>query len=301
MDISSQKVVKGYDVKLRWATPPKGEVVILKSAQPLAVRAGEALAIRELTRFGNLLKEHPDSCTDREAHPGVAYYTPVVIFQGTAYVGAAQRLALIDDVSDLRYQNLGSAIRLNWNWPANCQEAIVAFDYNGYPQLNGRTPNAHKVMRAEYEHRGFYDIRGNMERDHYIVVAAVIRQGNDEIIGPGARVQARLISKIVLSYEIKLPRLFGPKKRILSISSRTAGKLPNLLLVSKQGRLPLRREEGEAYFRLQGPIPIESTLEFELPDKSFGPKTFGKLYLEDDGLYEMVTIHHPSEDKLRLS
>jgi hypothetical protein len=156
-------------------------------------------------------------------------------------------------------------------------------------------------MRAEYEHRGFYDIRGNPERDHYIIVAAVIRQGDTEIIGPGARAQARLFSKIILSYEIKLPRMFGPKKRVLTISARTMGKLPNLLLVSKQGRLPLRREEGEAYFRLPGPTTIENTLEFELPDKSFGPKTFGKLYLEDDGLYEMVTIHHPSNDKLRLS
>ena len=300
LDISSQKGAQGYEVLLRWQKPRKGRAVVLKSTQVPAIKPGESIAVNELKRFGVVLEEHPDSCMDRATQVGILYYTPVVILQNTAYVGAPQALPLIEDVSDLRCQNTGTAIRLNWNWPTNCQEVFVAFAYDGYPQTNRVTPHA-RVMRAEYEHRGFYDIRGNLERDHYIIVAAVVRQGDTEIIGPGARVQARLFSKIILSYEIKLPRMFGPKKRILTISARTTGKLPNLLLVSKQGRLPLRREEGEAYFRLPGPTPIENMLEFELPDKSFGPKTYGKLYLEDDGLYEMVTIHHPSEDKLRLS
>ena len=300
LDISSQKGAQGYEVQLRWQKPRKGRAVVLKSPQLPTMKPGESIPVNELKRFGVVLEEHPDSCMDRATQVGILYYTPVVILQNSAYVGTPQALPLIEDVSDLRYQNLGTAIRLNWNWPANCQEVFVAFAYDGYPQPNRATPHA-RVMRAEYEHRGFYDIRGNLERDHYIIVAAVVRQGDTEIIGPGARVQARLFSKLILSYEIKLPRMFGPKKRILSISARMTGKLPNLLLVSKQGRLPLRREEGEAYFRLQGPTPIENMLEFELPDRSFGPKTFGKLYLEDDGLYEMVTIHHPSEDKLRLS
>lgn len=300
LDISSQKGAQGYEMRLRWQKPRKGRAVILRSTQIPDVRPGEPIAVSELKRFGIVLEENPDSCRDSANQVGILYYTPVVILQSTAYAGAPQPLPLIEDVSNLRYQNTGTAIRLNWNWPANCQEVFVAFAYDGYPQTSRATPHA-KVMRAEYEHRGFYDIRGNLERDHYIIVAAVIRQGDTEIIGPGARVQARLFSKIILSYEIKLPRMFGPKKRTLTISARATGKLPGMLLVSKQGRLPLRREEGEAYFRLPGPTTIEDTLEFELPDKSFGPKTFGKLYLEDDGLYEMVTIHHPSDDKLRLS
>ncbi len=300
LNISSQKAASGYDVQLRWPAPRKGQAVILKSTQPTHLKPGDAIASGTLKSFGAVLQGQPGACLDSGAQPGVIYYTLAVILQETAYIGASQRLALIDDVSNLRYQNIGTAIRLNWSWPANCQEVLVAFAYDGYPEPGRATSHA-RVMRAEYEHRGFYDIRGNPERDHYIVIAAVIRQGNDEVIGSGARIQARLVSKIVLSYEIKPPRKFGPKKRMLSISTRAAGKLPDMLLVSKQGRLPLRREEGEPYFRVPAPLWIESALEFELPDKAFGPKTFGKLYLEDDGLYEVVTIHHPSEEKLRLS
>jgi hypothetical protein len=301
LDISSLKTSQGFEVKLRWTPPRKGHAVILKSTRPPDLQIREEIAKDSLVRHGKLLEDRPDSYTDRWSQPGIAYYTPVVIFQQTAYVGVPQRFALVDDVSGLKYQNLGTAIRLNWTWPANCQEAIVAYSYNDWPQLEGTMLNAQKVTLAEYEHRGYYDIKGTQNRDHYILVAAIIKQGNDQIMGSGVRVQARLASKMVITYEIKSPRgLFGPKKRMLLLSSRTSGTLPTLLLVSKQGRLPLRKEEGEPIIRFEGPITIENTLEFELPDKSFGPRTFGKLYLEDDGMYEVVTIHHPSEEKLRL-
>ena len=72
-------------------------------------------------------------------------------------------------------------------------------------------------------------------------------------------------------------------------------------LVSRRERVPLYKNEGEIFHRVQGPLSIEKELSIELPDKAFPPKTFGKLYLENDKAYEVVNIHHPSEDKLRLS
>lgn len=301
LDISSTPAGQGYEVLIRWSPPAKGDAVILKSQGDPDLRPGETVPRAALTRYGTLLQQRPNSCTDSWSQPGVAYYTPVVLFQNMAYVGTPQRYAVVDDVKNLTYQNLGSAIRLNWAWPANCQEVLVTYDYRGWPQITNNSPNLSKVTRAEYEYKGYYDIRGTQNCDYYIVVAAVIRQNADQIIGSGARIQARLASKIIITYEIKMPRsLFGPKKRLLHISARSAGSLPTLVIVSKQGRLPLRKEEGEPIFRLEGPVPIEGELEYELPDRSFGPRTFGKLYLEDDRMYEVVTIHHPSEEKLRL-
>src|SRR5579883_611278 len=301
VDISSQKVAQGYEVALRWIPPAKGRAVILKSKVEPKLKAGDAIPKAQLEQLGELREDRPDSLVDPWRQPGITYYTPVVLFQDMAYVGNPRRFAVVDDVSDLRYQNLGHAIRLNWTWPANCQEVLVAYDYRAWPQLPGTGVNTYKVTRAEYEHRGYFDIRGTPNSDHYIVVAAIIRQGNDQIIGSGTRIQARLASKIVIEYEIKLPRgFFGPKKLLLHITSRTAGSLPTLLLVSKQGRLPLRKEEGEPFIRFEGPVLIESELDLELPIKSLPPRTFGKLYLEDDRMYDVVTIHHPPEDKLRL-
>lgn len=302
LDITSRRVAQGYEVQLSWTAPQKGRAVILKSVNAPQIKGGETLASSELGRYGKILEERADLCRDLWTQPGVACYTPIVIFQGTAYAGSPERFVVIDDVRDLRYQNLGSAIRLNWTWPANCQEVIVAYDYEQWPQTDHLTRTSQRVTLVEYEHKGYYDLKGVPDRDHYIVVAAIVAQGDERIVGAGARVRARLVSKLVVTYEIKdLRPLFGPKKRMLRVTARSAGTLPTILVMSKQGRLPLRKEEGEILFRQEGPLPIETTLEFELPERTFAPRTFGKLYLEDDTLYESVTIHHPDEEKLRLA
>lgn len=303
LDIESHKTTRGHEVRLRWSAPEKGQAAILKSRSKPSLRVGETIAQNDLTTYGQILVDKPDSFTDTWTQSDVAYYTPLVIFQGIVYAGPSRRVAVIDDVSDLRYQNLGSAIRLNWTWPANCHEVLVTYDHQTWPQLDETTQRYQKVTRIEYEHRGYHDIKGIPNADHYIVVAAVIIQGDDRIIGSGLRLHARLVGKIVIIYEIKIVRhLLGPKKRLLQVTVRgSVVSLPTLLLMTKQGRLPLRKEEGELLYRLNGSAFVENILEKELPEKTFAPRTFGKLYLEDDKMYEAVTIHHPSEEKLRLA
>lgn len=297
--IESTKIAQGYQVRLSWQPPTKGRGVVLRSAQQMSLRVGEVIPASQLDRYGQILQDRQDTLTDEWTHSGIGYYTPVVIFREMAYIGASQRYACVDDVSNLKYQNIGIALRMQWSWPANCQEVIVAYGYNGWPQLDEATANIRKVTRAEYDFHGHYDIRGATNQDHYIVVAAIIKQGSEQIIAPGARVLAGLASKIVVTYEIRQPK-FGRKKRTLHLYVRTPGQLPALLLVSKRDGLPFRKTEGEPFHQVEGPLTIEKELAIELPDKAFPPRTFGKLYLVDDHEYNVVTIQHPSEDKLRL-
>ena len=301
LEITSTRVSQGHEVKLCWPSPMKGHVIVLKSGQPPPFRLGEIVRREQLDKHGKILEERSNTLTDMWQQPGIGYYTPIVIFHEMAYIGTTQRYVCVDDVSDLKYQNLGTVLRLQWMWPANCQEVLVSYSYEGWPQPHGARTNTQKITRAEYDYLSHYDIRGVANQDHYIVVAAIVKQGNDQIVAPGVRVQARLASKITVTYEIKNARsLFGPKQRTLHIYARTPGTLPTLLLVSKQGRLPINKAEGDVLYREDGPIHIEKDVVIPLPDKAFPPKTFGKLYLEDDSLYNVVSVNHPSEDKLRL-
>jgi hypothetical protein len=193
-------------------------------------------------------------------------------------------------------------LRLQWIWPTNCQEALVCFDLERWPLPSKESANVLRISRTEYEHHGHYDLRGVIGHDYYIVVAAVIRQGQEEIIAAGMRIQARLATKVLLNYEIKQAgKFFGPKQNMLHLYIRTPGTLPSLLLVSKQGRLPIAKAEGTVLFRQAGPFFLEAYMVIPLPDKAVPPRTFAKLYLEDDRHYNDVIIHHPGEDKLRLS
>ncbi len=302
LHIQSMHGPRGYDVRLNWTVPVKGQVMVLKTTRPSELKTYSSISKDELKRYGELLQGQANALTDRLNGTGIVYYTPVVIFQNNAYIGVMHRYVCVEDVTDLEFENLGNALRLQWTWPGNCQEALVCFGYAPWPTPNQATTNATRITRTEYEYHGHYDIHGETNTDYYIVVAAIIKHGNEEIVANGARLQARLASKVVLTYEIKQPRgLFGPKQYMLHLSVRSPGQLPTLLLINKQGHLPIMKTEGDVFFRLQGPIPLDDNMVIPLPDKPRPPKTFAKLYLEDDKYYNEVIIHHPSEDKLRLS
>lgn len=300
MNISHSKASQGYKIQLNWVKPAKGRVVVLKSERAVPIKAGTVIQAAQLKDYGQVLEGQQDGLSDMWLHPGMGYYLPVVLFGNMAYIGEASRYACIDDVSDVQYENLGTTLRLQWSWPQRCQEAMVSYSYDGWPQADSTSVITRHITRAEYDSYGHFDLREAPNRDYYIVVAAIIRQGNEQITGLGTRIRARLASKVVVTYEIKQTGFLGRRKRILAIHARKPGALPTLLLVSSRGRLPLQKTEGDLFYRLEGPMSIESELSIELPDKSFPQRTFGKLYLEDDTAYDVVTIHHPGEEKLRL-
>jgi hypothetical protein len=257
----------------------------------------------QLGQYGQIVQEDsPGMLALRGVQSGIGFYAPVVLLGETAYLGVCQRHVCIEDISELKCQNLGTSLRLQWKWPPKCQEALVSYSYHGWPKLGEQTENTHKVSRTEYEFHGHYDIKGTtMGQNYHIVVAAVVGQGRDQVISSGARIEVLLAERVVLTYEIKNPTLFR-KKRTLHLFPRNSGKLPVFLLVSRRDRLPMSKAEGELLLRM-GPLLVERDKEVvvELPDRSFPPRTFGKLYLEDDNAYNVVRIDHPGQEKLRLS
>jgi len=299
LEITHAKQTQGYVVQVRWNAPTKGKVVVLRSTQQVSFKMGDVIPENDLKRLGQLLEGYQNMVRDQWSQPGMAYYVPIVLFGGMAYIGSSQLYVCMDDVDELKSQNLGSALRLRWNWPVNCSEALVSYSYAGWPQSNEPGTITRKVTRAEYEFVGHFDIRGTVNQDYYIVVSAIVKQGNEQIITPGARLLARQASKVDLTYEIRQAR-FGRKQRTLYLSVRTPGKVPTLLLVTKRNGLPFKKTEGELFYRVEGPVSVEKDLPIPLPDKVFPANTFGKLFLEDDTAYDVVKVYHPSEDKLRL-
>lgn len=301
LDIQARQAGNGYEVTIRWIAPDKGQVVIIKSVQPLAGQ-GQIVAETQLSGLGQRLADRPDMLTDRWNNAGMAYYTPIVLFQNMAYVGKSQRYACVDTISNLRYQNLGSTIRLHWNWPARCDEVLVLSSMYNWPQANDPQTVMRRVSHTQYDHLGYHDIQGsNGANEYYISVVTLIREGREVIEAPEIRIHAHAIgSKIAFTYEIKNPYLLR-KKRTLHIKARAAGSLPSLLLVSRRDRLPLNKNDGEIFYQLASTVVDEKELVVELPELTPMPRTYVKIFLEDDSLYEAVNIYHPSTEKLRLS
>jgi hypothetical protein len=303
LEITTRKAASGYEVTLRWAVPPKGEVAIIKSHEPLPFQAGEVLARTRLSRYGSSLQVRQlDTCIDSWERTGIAYYTPVVLFQESAYLGQSQRWAVIEDVRDLRCEKRATGLRLSWVWPLHCKEVRLAYASEGWPQMedNGQLI---RITRSTYDQKGYVEIQGVSGTACYIIVAAFIEQNGEGLLGSGVRKKAQAGNPLTLTYEIRLSHnLLGPKKRTVHMTVRGSGFLPALVLTYRQGRVPLGKKDSEIYFQMGGRTVTDGqVLDLDLPEKRVPAKAFGKILLADDTLYGVVTIHHPGEEKLRLA
>lgn len=286
----------------RWPRVLKGDVVLLKSPVSTGLIDDAIIPASELNRYGQILKANSENATDELNTLGLCYYQPVVIFQGMAYIGREHRFVSIDDISDLSVQNLGHALRLKWQWPQNCNEVIVAFSYSGWPEQEGKGGTTITLTRAQYDLNGFFDIHRPLVADHYIIVYAVIGQGEQRIVASGEYTGARklvcLKSRILLEYEIKPSVL--KKKFSLCLYIKGEGDLPKMVLIRKHGALPMNKSDGDLVLTLNAQKIQNDHFTFPIPENYNQRQSFARLFLQDDTLYDVVTIRHPALEKLRL-
>jgi hypothetical protein len=299
IDIKELEMTPELELLITWERPKKGNVVVLKSSEPLALGVGDMIEEDELSLHGQRLEYLPDSVKDTWTASGIAYYTPVVLIQKWAYVGTTQRYCWVNNVSDLKSQNLGSAIRLQWSWPEQCEEVVVSFSPQGWPEASDLFTTTRHLSRATYDQFGYYDIKGKLNQDYYITVSAIVKFGGEYIPARELRTTGRILSKMVFHYEIKKATFFH-RRPTLHITPRTSGTLPALLLIGKRDRLPMNKSDGDIVYHISPMTITGKKITLELPDKPFPPNTFGKLFLEYDHDNETVIIHQPEVNKLRL-
>lgn len=311
LTITSVASASARRTRIAWSSPTKGEARILRTAQSLD-RAGQVVPAEELQQYGqNLIASAPlfDSWVGLE----VRYYTAAIVFGGMAYLGRSHRYVCLDDIDHAQAQNLGSLIRVTWNWPAGCVEARLSYSHTGWPEVgdqaadsgthaNGQGTTTVRVSRAEYDRGGSFDLRQPAAQDYYLVVQASTSQNGETILAPGtspgARAHVRVLSKVTVEYEIRRPALGRRAYLLLRTGKKTT--LPSLVLLRKQGALPLSRQDGECVLRVEGPCRVDRELRIGLTTPENGHQSYVKLFLEDDGLYESINVLHPERDRLRF-
>lgn len=287
-------------IRIGWKRPRKGEMIVIKSAQPLQPAGGRILHESDLGQYGTRLDSRTTTLIDTWQQVGIIYYTPAILLQQMAYLGESQRYVCVENVRDLRTETIDTnmAIRLYWSWPERCDRVIVYSSSLSWPLVDDPTPSASSVSRTNYEHIGYYDLSGKANQNYYIVVASVMQIGKEQVTSQGVRTEAMLVKKTQVNYEINQSGLFR-KNRTLRITMQMHGSLPALWLVSKQGGLPFRKEDGETILRVQPLLVQEREVVIDVPGR-YPPGTFVKLFLEDDEMNEIVKILHPALQKLRL-
>ncbi|BCL77984.1 transcriptional regulator [Ktedonobacteria bacterium brp13] len=287
------------EVFLEWQPPEKGKAIILKSTRSLQQYTGKMISEDELQGLGERLEENQDSLTDRQIGNGVTYYTPVVLYNQIAYMGETQRFSNVSDVKNVRWQNLGDAIRLQWLWPPQCQEVRLAYSTEHEPRAHDSSTTEIRIQHNEYARRGYYDFHGKSSMHYYLSLTVISQQQGEHIESQGIKLSVQQAELLSVRYEIRRAGRLS-KRSILYITAAQATTLPTLVLVGRQGRIPVHKADGDNVLRVEHRYVEGKGFQVELPNNSSARNLYCKLFLEDDGLYQRIEIYHPHEDKLKV-
>ncbi|HEY4384627.1 MAG TPA: hypothetical protein VGN34_09160 [Ktedonobacteraceae bacterium] len=207
----------------------------------------------------------------------------------------------VENVQQLQYYILHSAIRLYWQWPDGCQGVYISYGDGNEPiEHHSSSVTTLYVSRLEYEEQGFYDLKGIIHQQLSILISAIMDYNGLQTTANGVEIHIHL-HKTTLTYEIQPPRLLSWRRTIYIVADKP-GPIPALVLISKPGALPEQRGDGNFFHRIEGRLNKKGEISIDLPNIPLPSPTFGKLFLEDDRLYSTITIHHPSSyEQLRLS
>ena len=295
-------------LKLSWQSSSKGEGAVLASTQDPSLSKGNILPEGSLASRGKLwlsTNSKPEvfiPIRDNES----LYFTPIVLFQNTAFVGETIHYINIEDVKNLRFQKQKDELQLQWEWCKNSQIVVVAYGYEDFPSNQDSFGVIRTTLtKTEYELLGYYPIKNLVARDYYISIHNVLIENGKNLTASGlsssARCRVSMSGDIHITYSIKRKRSFLKKKLMIEIKAVGKGEIPKLLLIGKQRGAPLKKEDGELFLEIPGSAILGQgqTLEFAFEGQ---PGSYGKLFLEDNNLYKVsgghVRIDHPALDNL---
>ncbi len=313
LQIEVRKTSPHRELRLSWTPPKKGDGAVLQTTTPLnEYQAGDVIPQETLSHLGVLLTGTRAEAVVTIKESGIAYFTPVLIYRGSVWLGKNSEYVALDDVSNLKTTRQVNEIQLRWDWPAGSQQVIVAYNYDNYPNHPDDAHSLSEITRSQYDRNGYWSIGAPAQKDHYIVVFAVAANEAKKLVASGlssgARSRVSLAGQIVLNYEIRRERkgLFGKGGLILSVSGDGRGVYPPMILVRGQGNLPTSRNNGEEVCRIDeaGDITSNQPLDVPLPESAERSQSYGRLFLSDDSLLDTrgghIRINHPPKEKTKL-
>ena len=298
--------INNRHIQLRWRAPARGEVVILYARHEDNLDLSQVIPQQALGNYGQVLPTKDNQCTCAIQQLGLHYFRVVVIDQGLAYMGERQEYFCLDDVGNVQAEDTGTAIKLRWEWPLDCREVSVEYSYSNWPGTATGDTVAVVVTKTQYAKQGCHPLDNLKRGDCYICVRTVVIHDEKKWLAKGESLGARVLldrpNYLTLEYLIARSRHFlaRPTFALHIHLRRGGGKLPTMVLVAKKGEPPTHKQDGMVVLRLEAQLLQDTTsLVVDLTAHS-EQGIYGRLFLENDRLYEYVEMRHPDHHQLKL-
>jgi hypothetical protein len=273
--------VEGTDapqVAISWRQVPDTQVVVRRAAEPAPWEFGAAVAVTDLSGYGEELTGFAEDNgawrTLTVAAPnGRFWYVPFTIApDGDAVTGYGAELGVATPVSGLRHQRFGEELVLSWRWPESAGIAEVAWTS---PTDSGR----HQLTRQQYQEAGGFRTRcGRGEVS--VAVRTVVRAESGDCFSPPVTgtVDERPPTVTYSVEQTRRPLVGGGTVRLRLTADRAVPACTVVLVVAPGVVMPRRPDDGRVLLRsteeLRPGVPVELTAELPKLRKPYWVRCF---------------------------
>lgn len=238
--------------KATWATPANAQVQIYYTPIIPKYRCGDLVPESELHLLGKRIPNQTvNSVRGKVEINTLLYLLPISITGSIVIAGKFVSLNWLDDVDEINVALKDNNMFVTWQWPPKVENVIIAFRKDQFPtgpedQISQRV----SYTRFKYDQTGGYRLKTPSTNQIYISVFAVSKMGNKEHYASGETSGARKFVPLALCRLIKYritqkPTWFGKNNEfILTLTPNEKTTLPELILVTKSGGLPLDENNG---------------------------------------------------------
>jgi hypothetical protein len=245
--------IMSHTVNLSAEPPERGELCIYRSGEAPAVTSGERVPDTALGRVFGAGGHRLTSMSDSLFAAGLVYYTPVLLFQGTAYIGEPLRYSYLPGVGQLRTVQVESGIRVTWQWRYRCEEAEVSWAPAGQAW---RPAASATVVKAGTERTGSYDLPPLGHGNYSIQVRARYHFDGQVAVSEAQFTTARGDRRVAVRYTVRtVLRVLGSRQFVVELEADELVALPALHVVAKERYVPEGPDDGAVC----GSLPAQSS------------------------------------------
>jgi len=253
----------GDEYELSWIPPATGEVrlYVLYGQQPPAV--GKVWLAGHLDHLGlRIALQEPTSARIRVENGQVLRVTIVTVTGEAAVLGETITLNWLWDVDRLKVTAEGEHLVARWEWPSGIQVAVVALREDRFAvSADDPLATVHRCPRWVYEGEGGFRFPIPVAGVVYVTVFAAEHVASGWRYSSGCTRGARCVAKggrhCLVRYRVRKasPLAWLLLNRIrweLTVGVDRPADLPDLVLVGKEGGVPLNARDGVALLRIPG-------------------------------------------------
>jgi hypothetical protein len=288
---------------VRWTPPPRGSVAVVRVAPPLRwTTPGQIIPMSDVSSATHLLALSNSEAVDRKPPNGTSCYLALTVTGSSAVVGGYSFFSNLPDVADMTAEDFGEYIQLRWVWPDGCRLVRMSWS-KGAPAVSANTIRGEstEITLAEYHRGGSLRVEAGPGTWYFRAFA----RGDDGGFSSGLAAGANAIVKTrrgAVRYSLSRGRIFGRSKVKLTLESREAVTVPEIVVVAAHGEhQPQTPSDGREVLRIQAQrLDASRPRDFDFDIGAASLPVFVRAFFSNPHAYDDLELHDPPPSEARM-